>query len=171
MGNTVSAPYSALTIANYVILYSHSKNIEMNNLKLQKILYFLQGLYLVNYSDKLFNDNIEKWQYGPVVPEVYHAYKDYRSNNIKLVEPEISSKKLNQGIQFKVKNFEQEMIARHDREFIKIIVDTLGNYSAFHLVDVTHGHSAWKTDRNRIIHGVRNITYTLDELLNDFSEL
>ena len=38
MVNTVSAPYSAMTIANYIIYYAKKNNLEMNNLKLQKIL-------------------------------------------------------------------------------------------------------------------------------------
>ena len=44
-------------------------NNDLTNLKLQKILYFAQAEHLKKYNQKLFNQDIEAWQYGPVVRE------------------------------------------------------------------------------------------------------
>lgn len=45
-------------------------------LKLQKLLYFAQAVFLVQTSRALFRENILHWEYGPVVKEVYDAYKN-----------------------------------------------------------------------------------------------
>jgi len=47
----------------------------MTHLRLQKLLYFAQGWNLARYGKPLFDDEIEAWQYGPVVPAVYNEYK------------------------------------------------------------------------------------------------
>lgn len=49
----------------------------MTHLRLQKLLYFAQGWHLARYGKPLFDDEIEAWQYGPVVPTVYDTYKQY----------------------------------------------------------------------------------------------
>lgn len=47
----------------------------MTNLRLQKLLYFAQGWHLARFSRPLFEAPLKAWSFGPVVPEVYHAYK------------------------------------------------------------------------------------------------
>lgn len=54
----------------------------MTNLRLQKLLYFAQGWYLARFGKALFNEPIEAWPYGPVVPEVYSQYKGYGRQGI-----------------------------------------------------------------------------------------
>ena len=48
---------------------------NINNLKLQKLLYYSQAWYLAIYNKPLFNDPIQAWVHGPVVPIVFQAYK------------------------------------------------------------------------------------------------
>ena len=57
---------------------------KMDNLKLNKLLYFAQGSVLANTGSTLFIDPIEAWREGPVVPEVYHKYKSFGSNDINI---------------------------------------------------------------------------------------
>lgn len=51
-------------------------------LRLQKLLYFAQGWFLARYGRPLFNARIEAWEHGPVVPEVYNAYRHLKGNGI-----------------------------------------------------------------------------------------
>lgn len=71
--------YSALEIARYIINKCTVENSPISNLQLQKILYFLQKEYLVNKDRVLFSDEIQAWQFGPVVPEVYYQYCGFGS--------------------------------------------------------------------------------------------
>ena len=74
--------YSAETIAEYVIHYCDKKGKIMTNLKLQKILYFIQVNFLVTIDNPCFKEDIFAWGFGPVIPEVYRKYKAYGSTHI-----------------------------------------------------------------------------------------
>lgn len=64
--------YDAMEVARYV-LYRQS----MSNLKLQKILYLCQAWALVILREPLFRDDIQAWDFGPVVEPVYMRYFRY----------------------------------------------------------------------------------------------
>lgn len=66
---------TASEIAKYIIASFQKKNKEISNLKLQKLLYYAQAWHLVLYEGPLFNDEIEAWVHGPVVPSVFREYK------------------------------------------------------------------------------------------------
>lgn len=75
--------YQAMDIARYVINKCTTENHPISNLQLQKILYFLQRKYLVEEQGRpLFRDDIQAWQFGPVVPEVYYQYCGFGSMTI-----------------------------------------------------------------------------------------
>jgi uncharacterized phage-associated protein len=64
---------SADELAKYLI-----KSLPIDNLKLQKLLYYSQAVHLVLHDKlALFPEDIEAWDYGPVVPAVYHEYKPF----------------------------------------------------------------------------------------------
>lgn len=46
------------------------------------MLCMLEYDYLDRYGKDLFNDRIEVWHYGPVVPTVYYAYHTFVASNI-----------------------------------------------------------------------------------------
>lgn len=62
---------SALDVAKYLLRYQDEQNPEITNQKLQKLLYYAQGLSLAIYGKPIFNENILAWSYGPVVRSVY----------------------------------------------------------------------------------------------------
>lgn len=68
---------SALNLAKYIVNKCVEENYPITNLQLQKILYFIQRDYLREYDECAFEDSIEAWQFGPVVPEVYYEFCYY----------------------------------------------------------------------------------------------
>jgi uncharacterized phage-associated protein len=75
--------YNAIEIANYLISKSTPGTSEnITNLKLQKILYYAQGFHYATTNQKLFDDEIQAWVHGPVVPNVYHCFKKYNYREI-----------------------------------------------------------------------------------------
>lgn len=74
--------YQAIDIAKYIIGKCTADNQPISNLQLQKILYFLQRKYLKEQGRPLFSDEIQAWQFGPVVPEVYYQYCGFGSRTI-----------------------------------------------------------------------------------------
>lgn len=73
---------SAIDVAQYIINKTLDQGYPVSNLKLQKMLYFVQGVTLVNYDQPAFKEAIQAWQYGPVVPDVYFTYSSYGATPI-----------------------------------------------------------------------------------------
>ena len=77
-------PYAALTVAKWFIAWAEAEGEELSNLKLQKLLYYAQGHHLAEAHQPLFAEQIQAWSHGPVVPQVYHEYKNCGSSSIVL---------------------------------------------------------------------------------------
>lgn len=65
--------YNALDLAKYIVSKCIKEGHPISNLQLQKILYYIQKGILEN-GDPAFSDEIEAWQFGPVVPNVYYYF-------------------------------------------------------------------------------------------------
>lgn len=125
--------YKALSIARYIIDYCNSRGSGISNLKLQKVLYYVQAEFLVSTPDHspCFSDEIEAWDFGPVVPSVYHRYKIYGGAIIPS----------SQNDSFL---FLYEKISESDQGKINAMVDATAKYSASQLVEFTHNQLPWK---------------------------
>ncbi len=135
--------YDVLDVSRYVINYSNEKGYGISNLKLQKILYFIQAFFLVNKDQPCFKDEIEAWDFGPVVRNVYKEYKRYGGSVIPTIKTYIEC----QDDDFwssKVKNYDDTLINEDDKELIKDVVDAFRDFSASDLVRITHKQTPWK---------------------------
>lgn len=72
----------ATDVANYMIYLLNDSCDDLTNMKLNKLLYYAQGYSLKQRGCPLFDDTIEAWQHGPVVPSVYHHYKNNHDDPI-----------------------------------------------------------------------------------------
>jgi uncharacterized phage-associated protein len=70
------AQYTALEVAKWFTKWADFNDADMTNMKLQKLLYYAQGQYLAEHEEPLFDEDIEAWSHGPVVPSVYRAFKE-----------------------------------------------------------------------------------------------
>lgn len=77
------AEYSAIDIAKYIISKSNVDKFPVSNLKLQKLLYFVQREFLLKQNKPLFTETIEAWMYGPVVDVVYGTFCGQGADPIK----------------------------------------------------------------------------------------
>lgn len=108
------------------------KNAEyITPLKLQKLLYYVQGLSLYVFNKPAFLDNFRAWQYGPVVEHIYQIFNGRTPiNNPK------NDKKLCDGLE----------------KIIDIVVSSYGQIETSKLVDLTHDEEPWiKTKTFEII--------------------
>lgn len=132
--------YSAIDVACAVVNYSQNMGYPVSNLKLQKVLYFIDGFYMQKNNTPFFKENIEAWPYGPVVVEVYNMFQNYGSNFI----PKTSSYFEFDNHKLYDKEYSDNIFKKDDYEFITKIVERLKCYSAFQLVDITHRQTPWK---------------------------
>jgi len=155
--------YQAIDIANYILWYANKggRDYGITALKLQKILYYVAAKCLKERGEVLFDEQIEKWRFGPVTPSVYHAFKERRYGAI--TKP-ISTFEVD-GTTVKAVPFDYTKIESDDVEIIRPVIDELAPISAFDLVDRTHREAAWKDNESIILNTWDNPIYTEDELL------
>lgn len=120
--------YPVIDVANKVIANTDINQGEtISNLKLQKMLYYLQGFFIAVFDKKLFEERIEAWQYGPVVREAYFHFKGFGPGAILLNDHE------------NIINFSPE-----EDELFQEVMGEYGQFSAIKLMNMTHEESPWK---------------------------
>ena len=100
----------------------------ITNLKLQKLLYYVQAICLLVFDNKAFSEKIYAWSYGPVVKEVYDEYK---INHKEVLNSDKKGKDISSGI----------------KEVINKVVDSYGNIETTKLIDFTHEEDPWKNTK------------------------
>lgn len=80
--------YQLAHVANTILFRAKSEGVAVSPMKLQKLVYFLYAEYLYDEQDHLFAERFEAWKYGPVLDDVYQAFKEYGANRIKKYMPD-----------------------------------------------------------------------------------
>ena len=134
--------YNALDIAKYVIEGSKKTEGCITNLKLQKLLYYIQGYTLKETREHAFDDDIVNWAYGPVIQDVYYRYCPYVSDAIdENYEDDPELLKFQKNKEFK-----------DLRQIIDSVLRNAKDNGAFELVRMSHSEDPWKnTKQNEII--------------------
>lgn len=122
--------YSVDTISKYIINYSNEHFGGISNLRLQKLLYFVQVEFIKETGQAAFNEEIEAWSFGPVVPEIYRKYKVFGREDISLAifnEDDVSNK-----------------IKNDDKIIINNVLDKASNKPTAELVRISHIQKPWQ---------------------------
>ncbi|MFM0292787.1 MULTISPECIES: Panacea domain-containing protein [Paraburkholderia] len=70
--------YSAMAVANAFIKRAKEGRVyDLSPMKLQKLMFYAQSWYLRHRNSPLMDDVFCRWQYGPVIPSLYHEFKGY----------------------------------------------------------------------------------------------
>lgn len=135
--------YKVLDVCRHVIKYSNDQDYGISNLKLQKILYFIQAYFLISeLGEPCFNEKIEAWDFGPVVPVAYREYKQFGSGDIPTIKSYIVFDRNNIWNAKRIE-FRDITITREDKILIEKVVDKFADYSATDLVSLTYRQSPW----------------------------
>ena len=118
-----------LDIARALLCIAEQERYPIDNLKLQKILYFAQALSLVRNGKVLFPEKIEAWKHGSVIGEVYKEFKKYGSKNIACEEEYKESLAL---------------LTKKEKSVLEDMLETLKKYDGKDLRKITHSHKPWR---------------------------
>jgi uncharacterized phage-associated protein len=119
---------TAFDVSSYIISLAEQIGEPVTNMKLQKLLYYSYAWHLVEFnSSKLFGENIEAWQYGPVVPVVYRQYRSCGADNIK-----------------KSASGDTNNIDAKSKEIIDEVFNVYGSKSAIELMRLSHSEAPWR---------------------------
>jgi uncharacterized phage-associated protein len=117
---------SAHQVADYFLTLSDEEE-SISNLKLQKLLYYAQGIHLALTGDALFSENITAWAHGPVVVPVYHRFKEHGAQGI----PRPDSADIS-------------AVTDSARSILDEVWSAYGQFSAWRLREMTHAEPPWR---------------------------
>lgn len=103
--------------------------LKPDTLKLQKLLYFAQGVSFCIHDEEMFEEQFEAWVHGPVIPSVYHQYKAYGFNPIDIP-------------------YSIEDISESQLEVLEYVKNHYGNYDGKYLETLTHSQDPWIHSRS-----------------------
>lgn len=154
-----NAMYSAVDVAWKMLQIAKSKDIELSNLQLQKLVYIAHGYLLGWKGEPLIKEQVEAWKYGPVISSIYHTFKEYGSNKI----PTTNIDKL-ESI---------DIPDEYAQKCIEGVLDLYGKDAPENLVSATHQvntpwHNTWEVKG-----GKRSLFSTMDntEIKNHYMKV
>lgn len=144
---------SCFDIARYFLALTDEESGDaISNLKLQKLVYYAQGFHLALHDEPLFGEKIEAWLHGPVIPDLYHYYKEHGSTPIP-----------------KPLDVDFSIYTDEVKELLDEVYTVYGQYSAWKLRELTHEEPTWKNNYqafDKTISHPEMITY-FKTLIND----
>ncbi len=152
--------YSPKSIANYFIELAKARGERLTPMKLQKLVYYAIGWYAGYTGRPLVDEPVEAWQYGPVIPSLYHEFKKFGSGQILEKATDIDD------------NFElYEVTPPEDpnvRKFLDNIWTSYGHFTAIKLSDMTHAaQGPWDLTWSESL-GVRGTDIPFERMQNYF---
>lgn len=120
--------YNANEVARYFLAKQDADAGDtISNLKLQKLCYYAQGVALAARGQPLFNDPIEAWLHGPVVPALYRKFREHGSGAIPPVH-----------------DLDLAQFDPADRMILDDVYGYYGQFSGWRLRQMTHDEAPWK---------------------------
>lgn len=79
----VERELSVKALGNWILSYADRLGVEITNMALNKLVFFLYERVLIEKRQILTNAKIEAWEHGPVFREIYHSFKEHGDKPIK----------------------------------------------------------------------------------------
>ena len=117
------------------IAYIFNKLEEVTPLMLQKLLYYIQGIYSALFGEPIFVEDCRAWVHGPVYTEVYDLFKGFKYN------PKDDAR-------FAILEGSEDELTSDERHVIDLVISTFGMYGGKALERITHKEEPWITARN-----------------------
>lgn len=116
-------------VANYIIdeidKYNEGKGFReqvfLSTKRLQKLLFFSQVLYMIKNGGKaMFDDDFYAWGSGPVIPDIYYKFFQYRDGNVR-----------------KIDDLELESCDKEIKTIVDIVLNETKDFDTCHLIQVS----------------------------------
>lgn len=134
MADSMESLFSVSKKMLSVIAYVFEKLEEVTPLMLQKLLYFIQGIYSALYGKPIFEEDCKAWVHGPVYPEVYELFRDFKYNPI-------------DDARFAMIERTVDTLTEEEKKVIDLVVNTFGMYGGKVLERITYSEAPWKEAR------------------------
>lgn len=146
-------PYSAAKVANRMLEIARARGEELTPLKLLKLVYIAHGWSFPYLGEPLLAEPPQAWQYGPVVPSLYHAVSRFRAGPISGLIPDTDPQEL----------------SPQAAALIERVYNSYSRYTAIQLSNMTHmPNTPWSEAWNA--HG-QNAVIPNDSIATHYQQL
>lgn len=144
---TYAPPLAASLVAKWFVARAqHAPDHDLDNLKLQKLIYLAQSRFLHLSGTSLIREDFSAWKHGPVVASLWKECSEFRDAPIHL-------------------DLADDGPWHQLRRDVEIVLDetwmAFGVYSGWRLRDITHEVGPWA---DVYVPGVRNIVIPRDAI-------
>ena len=126
---------TALDVARFIVQL-HDRDAQggpLTHLRIQKLLYYVQGWHLAAYGEPFFGDRIEAWKNGPVCPSVWRELNDFGDSPIRAGTVKAA-----------------ENLAAPQKAIVRSIWEAYKKYSGPDLWQMTHTERPWLITRGEL---------------------
>lgn len=140
-------------MANVVDVAAYALNElgSASTMKLQKIVFYSQAYNLVKYNRPLFDEEIQAWANGPVVPALFSLHRR----------------------QFVIKKgffsgWAKGCLSAQDASVVDHVVNRLGEKSGAELSELTHNEDPWRNARKGVPESERSNNIISNASIRDY---
>ena len=147
--------YPAKAVANEFLHLAKDERRKVTPMQLLKLVYFAHGWYLALYGERLIDEQVEAWKYGPVVPSIYHEFKRFGNEPITEFATETKvTKRDGKGLILTLEEVRIPDTDQRAKMLIKRVWDVYKGFSAIQLSRMTHEPgSPWAETPDKDIKG------------------
>lgn len=118
---------------DYIILKMTEGSDTLNNIKLQKLLYYVQAWHLAFEKVSLFDEgeNFQAWVHGPVSRIIYSRFSENKSLYSDITYEDIRD------------DFDMSKLDKDNLEHIDIILESYAKFTGTELENMTHKEEPW----------------------------
>jgi uncharacterized phage-associated protein len=120
------ALHKAIDVANWFIAKSAESGDLITHLKVQKLLYYAEAWTQTLADTELFDEQLQAWAHGPVVPEIFHEFKSHGWQPLPVPSDE---------------RFPE--ISKEATEILEQVFEVYGDIPAKTLENMTHEDEPW----------------------------
>ncbi len=131
-------------VCDYIILKVLEGGERLNNLKLQKLLYYVQAWGLALKEQRIADAKFQAWVHGPVTRDVYDRFLPTKSLYSEIKKEDVSS------------DFDPNAIPSEDRVLIDRVLEAYVPFTGSELEEMTHREDPWKNARKGLSPSARS---------------
>lgn len=120
-------------VANFFLKNGFSENQRICPMKLIKLVYIGYGWIQAALDEELFDEEIQAWKHGPVIPSLYHEFKIYKDTAITKLSMELDDEDYTTEINPQIGKEQTEILFLLD-----FVWDVYKGFSAWTLRQMTH---------------------------------
>ena len=130
--------YDARAIANYLLKLAAKEARPLDPMGIQKLVYFAHGWNLAIFDEPLIQQRIEAWDYGPVIADLYQAFREFGPNPVTQPARKFEFDPITGLVAESIPTISESEATKSTRALIARVWDSYKHLTSIQLSNLTH---------------------------------